>query len=111
VSGKKQNAFAASIGALEVFEAVIDDDAGNIFAGVAGKKADLGELASQGNELAANQAAALVRRHFREGESQVAHADATQAPVNRVDREPERDPEGARHRTGEQSQDLDPRPD
>jgi hypothetical protein len=85
VGGEKQNAFAASVSALEIFKAVIDDDARNIFAGVAGEQADFGELASEGNEFAANQAAALARRHFREGESQIAHGNATQAPVNSVD--------------------------
>jgi hypothetical protein len=85
VSGEKQNAFAASVGALEIFKAVIDNDAGDIFAGVAREEADFRKLASEGDELAANHAAALALRHFREGESEVTQADATQASVNRVD--------------------------
>jgi hypothetical protein len=85
VTGEKKNAFAASVGALEVFKCIIDDDAGDIFASVAREEADFGELASEGDEFAAEETAALARRHFREGESQVAQADATQASVNRVD--------------------------
>src|SRR5208337_2760550 len=85
VAGEKQDAFAASVGALEIFKAVIDDDAGDIFAGVAREEADLGELASEGDEFAANQAAALAGRHFWEGKSQVAQANAAQASVNGVD--------------------------
>jgi hypothetical protein len=85
VSSEKKNAFAASVRALEVFEAVVDYDAGDIFAGVAREEADFGELASEGDEFAAKQAAALAGRHFREGESQIAQADVTQASVKRVD--------------------------
>jgi hypothetical protein len=85
VSGEKEDAFAASVGALEVFKAVIDDYAGDVFAGVAREEADFGELASERNEFAAKQAAALALRHFREGESQVAQADAAQPSVNSVD--------------------------
>jgi|SRR6266852_2504325 len=84
VSGEKKDAFAASVGALEVFKAVIDDDVGDIFAGVAREEADFGELAAERDEFAAKQAAALALRHFGEGESQVAQADATQASVNGV---------------------------
>src|SRR4029077_11193340 len=84
-SGEKKNASAAGVGALEIFKAVIDDYAGDIFSGVAREEADFGELASEGNEFAAKQAAAFARRHFREGESQVPQADATQASVNRID--------------------------
>ncbi len=85
VGGEKQNAFAASVRALEVLKAIIDNDARDIFTGVAGEEADFGELASKRNEFTANQAAALARRHFGEGESQVAQADATQASVRNVD--------------------------
>src|SRR6266403_5863880 len=46
VSGEIEDAFAASVGALEVFKSVIDDDAGDIFTGVAREEADFGELAS-----------------------------------------------------------------
>src|SRR5208337_2907502 len=84
VSGKKQNAFAPCVGALEVFKAVVDDYARDIFAGVAGEEADLGKLASEGDEFAANQAAALARRHFGKSESQIAQADPAQASVNRI---------------------------
>jgi hypothetical protein len=111
VSGEKQNAFATSVSALEVLKSVIDDDTRDIFAGVAGKKADFGKLASEGDEFAANQAAALARRHFGKGETQIAEADATKAPVNRIDSEPECNSNGTRHGTGEQAQDLDPGPD
>jgi hypothetical protein len=85
VSGEKNNAFAASVGALEVFKAVIDDYAGDIFSGVTREEADFGELAAEGDEFAAKQAAAGALRHFREGERQIAQADAAQASVNRVD--------------------------
>ena len=67
MSGEKQNALAASVGALEIFKAVIDNDAGDILAGVAGKEANLRQLASQGNELAANQAAAFMLRLLGKG--------------------------------------------
>ena len=65
VSGEEEDAFAAGIGALEVFEAVVDDDARDIFAGVAGEEADFGELASEGDEFAAKQAAAFALRAYR----------------------------------------------
>ncbi len=42
VSGEKEDAFAASVGALEVLKAIIDHDAGNIFAGETGEEADFG---------------------------------------------------------------------
>ena len=61
VSGEKKDAFAAGVGALEVFEAVVDDYAGDILASVAGEEADFGELAAEGNEFSAKQAAALAR--------------------------------------------------
>jgi hypothetical protein len=67
VSGEKKNAFAAGVGALEVFKSVVDDDAGDVFAGVTREEADFGELASEGDEFASKQAAAIARRHFREG--------------------------------------------
>jgi hypothetical protein len=111
VGGEKENAFAASVGALEVFKAVIDDDAGDIFAGVAGEEADFGELASERNEFSANQTAALALGHFGEGEREVAHANAAQAPVKRVDGQPEGDADGARRGTGEHAQGLYPGPD
>jgi hypothetical protein len=111
VAGEKQNAFAASVSAFEVFKAVIDDDAGNIFAGVAGEKADFGELTSERNEFSANQAAAFALWHFGEGESEVAQGNATQASVNRIDGQPQCDSDGARHGTGEHAQDLYPGPD
>jgi hypothetical protein len=85
VACEKQNAFAASVGALEVFKAVIDDDARDIFASVAGEEANLGELASEGNEFSAHETATLAWRHFRKSESQVAQTDATQASVDSVD--------------------------
>jgi len=84
VSGEKQNAFASSVRALEVFKSVVDDDAGDIFSCVTREEADFGELASEGDEFAAKKAAALALRHFREGERQVAQADATQPSVNGV---------------------------
>src|SRR6266403_1575404 len=95
VSGEKEDAFAASVGAVEVFKFVIDDDAGDVLTGVTREEADFGELASERNEFAAKQAAALALRHFREGESQVAQADASQASMNRVDGSAECDPNGA----------------
>jgi len=67
VSGEKEDAFAASVGALEVFKSVIDDNAGDVFTGVTREEADFGELASEGDEFAAKQAAARTRRHFGEG--------------------------------------------
>src|SRR5208282_5875929 len=97
VSGEKQNSFAASVGAFEVFKAIVDHGARNVFTGVTREEAHFGELASEGNEFAANQAAALVLRHFGKGEGQVADADATQASVNRVDGQSQRDSDGARH--------------
>ena len=69
MAGEKEDSFAASVGALVVFKAVIDDDARDIFARVAGKEADFGELASEGDEFSAKQAAAFALRHFWEGES------------------------------------------
>jgi hypothetical protein len=67
VSGEKENAFAASVGALEIFEAIVDDDAGDIFARVARKKANLGKLPPERNELSAHDLATFVRGHFGEG--------------------------------------------
>jgi hypothetical protein len=67
VCGEKEDAFAAGVGALEIFESFIDDDAGGIFAGVTREEADFGELASERDEFAAQDAAALTLRHFGEG--------------------------------------------
>src|SRR5208337_5106685 len=111
VAGEKQNALAASVRALEIFKALIGNDAGRVFAGVAREEADFGELASEGDEFAAQQAAALGRRHFREGESQVAEADAAQASVDEVDDEAESDSLCARQGSGEQAQELYPGPE
>jgi hypothetical protein len=85
VCGEKQNAFAACVGALEVFKAFIDDYARDILARVTGKEAEFGELASEGYELAAKQPATVALRHFREDQSQVTQAYATQAPMNGID--------------------------
>jgi hypothetical protein len=85
VSGEKQDAFAALVGAFVVFEALIDDRTRNIFTGVTGEEADFGQLTPERDELSAKQAAAIGIRDFREGESEVAEADATQASVNCVD--------------------------
>jgi hypothetical protein len=111
VSSKKENAFAAGVGALEVFKAVVDDDAGDIFTGVAGEKADFCELASERDELAAKQAAALALRHFREGDSQVTESDPAQASVNRIDSQSKGNADGAREWTREQTQKFYPGPD
>jgi hypothetical protein len=89
MSGKKQNAFPASVGALEVLKAVINDDAGNIFASVAREETDFGQLAAKGDKFAAQQAATLTLGHFREGESQIAQADATQTSVCGADSQSE----------------------
>jgi hypothetical protein len=111
VSGEKEYAFAAGIGALEVLKALVDDYAGNIFASEAGEEADLGELASEGYEFSAKQAAAFGWRHVGEGDGKVAEADATEASVDGVDGEAEGDPDGAGEGTGEQAQDFDPGPE
>jgi hypothetical protein len=111
MGGEKQNAFAASVSALEVFKTIIDDDAGDIFAGVAGEEADFGKLPSEGDEFAANQVTALARRHLGEGDSQVAHGNAAQAAVKQVHYQPERDPFGPRQGAREQADGLNPQPD
>jgi hypothetical protein len=85
VRGEKQNTFAARVGTLEVFKAFIDDYPGDILAGVTGKEAEFGELASEGYELAAKQPATVALRHFGEGQSQVTQAYATQASMNCID--------------------------
>ena len=64
VSGEKEDAFAASVGTFEIFKAFVDDDAGDIFFGVAGEETDFGELASEGDEFSANDAAAIGLRTF-----------------------------------------------
>src|SRR5580692_4130304 len=82
--GEKDDAFTASIGALEVFKSVIDDNARDIFARVAREEADLRQLASERNKLSAQQTAALSDRHFRERKSKIAQANVAQAPINRI---------------------------
>jgi hypothetical protein len=72
MSGQKQNAFAPGIGALEVFEAVIDDHACDIFFRVSREEADLSELTSEGNEFSANYPALLAWVHLGKGEREVA---------------------------------------
>ena len=66
VSGEKENAFAAGVGALKIFEAIVDDDLRNIFARVPGEKADFGELAAEGDKFSAQQFAAFARAAFPE---------------------------------------------
>jgi len=68
VSGEKEDAFSASVSTLEIFEAFVDDGAGDIFFGVAGEETDFGELAPEGDEFSANDASAVGLRHFREGD-------------------------------------------
>src|SRR5208282_1668972 len=85
MSREKQDALAASISALEVFEAVIDNNARNVLRGVTGKQADFRKLASQGDELSPNQAAPLALGHIRKGNRQIAQADPPQPSVNRID--------------------------
>jgi hypothetical protein len=85
VSGEKEDAFAARIGALEVFKAVINDDAGNIFASVTREEANFGKLAPERNELPAKQAASLVLGHFRKRKSQIAQTHTAQAAIDRID--------------------------
>ena len=111
VSSQKQNAFAAGVGALEVLEPVVDYDAGDVFARVAGEKADFGELASERNENTAQDAASLAATHLGEREGEVAHADSAQASVKQVHHQPEGDSFGPRQGTGEQADGLNPQPD
>jgi hypothetical protein len=111
VSGKKEDTFAASVGAIEIFEAFVDHDARDIFFGVAGKETEFGELASEGDEFSANDAAAIGFRHFREGDRQVAKANAAEASVDGVDCEAEGDAKGASKRAREHSEEFDPRPE
>src|ERR1700689_5496268 len=85
VSGEEENAFASRVGAREVFESVIDDGAGEIFAGVAAEDADFSELAAQRDEFAAQQAPAFGLGHFREGEGKILQTDAAQPTVKCVD--------------------------
>jgi hypothetical protein len=92
VSGKKENTFAASVGAIEIFEAFVDHDARDIFFGVAGKETEFGELASEGDEFSAK-------------------ANAAEASVDGVDCEAEGDAKGASKRAGEHSEEFDPRPE
>ena len=70
---RKRTPLPRAIGAFVVFEAVVDDDAGDIFFGVAWEEADFGELASEGDEFSAKDAATFARRTCREGERQIAH--------------------------------------
>src|ERR1022692_3670974 len=85
VRGEKQYALAAGLGAFVVFESVVDDDVGDIFAGVTGKEADFGKLASERDEFSAHKTAAIFEGQFWKGQCEVAHADGAQAAVNMVD--------------------------
>jgi len=111
VSGEKEDAFAARVGAIEIFEAFVNDGAGDIFFGVAGKETEFGELASERDEFSANDAAAIGFRHFREGDGQVAEADAAETSVDGVDDESESDADGASEGAGEHAEEFDPRPE
>ena len=76
---------AAGHRAVVVFEPVVDDNPGDIFAGVAGEQTDFGKLAAQRDKLSAQKTAALAFRHFWESKFEVAHADGAEAAVNVVD--------------------------
>jgi len=85
VPGEEEDAFAAGVRALEIFESVIDDDPGDVLASVAGEEADFGELAAQRDELAAQQASAFALGHFRKRKLKIAQADTPQSTVKGVD--------------------------
>jgi hypothetical protein len=65
VSSEKQNTLAAGVGALKIFEAFVDNYLGNIFAGVAGEKADFGKLPPEGNKFSTEKSPAFGEGHFR----------------------------------------------
>ncbi len=95
VGGEEKNTLPPGIGALEVFEAFVHDDLADIFPRVARKETDFGELASEGNVRAPENAAALSAVHSREREGEVAHADAPEASEEQVDDQTENDAFGA----------------
>jgi len=111
VSGEKEDTFAPSVGAFEIFKAFVDHDAGDIFFGIAGKETKFGELASEGDEFSANDAAAIGFGHFREGDGQVAKTDAAEASVDSVNGERESDADGASERAGDHAKEFDPGPE
>ena len=111
MAGKEEDSFAAGEGVLVIFESAVDDDIGDILARIAGKEADLGELAAEGNVFSAQNAAAIFGRHLREGESEVAHADFAQAAMKMKDGEAEGDADGARHGAGKHAHEFDRGPD
>src|SRR5581483_227332 len=105
-----QDASAALLGGVEVFEAVVNNDLLDVLTRVARKHADFRELSPQGREFAPQNPATLGHRLFGKGDLQVAHADAPKLGMKKVDDLRQRDACCAGNRPRQSAQDMDYRP-
>src|SRR5260370_3895197 len=96
--GQEQQALTVSQRAFVVFEAFIDDDLADVFAGVATIQADLSQLAAEGSEYSTKNVGAFFAALLRKREFQIAFANAAQLSVQEVNDPGERDPGRARQR-------------
>ena len=102
MAGQKENSFATREGTLEVFEAFINNPLVHVFARIAGKEANLGELAAEGNVFTTKNVATLAAGHPGKGQRQVTHPHMAQASVEEVHHKAEGDASSAGQGTGKQ---------
>jgi len=79
VAGEDEDAVAFGAGGEVVIEALVAEEFFGVLAGGAGHAAELGQLPAEGAEEGAEDAGALGEGFFREGEGEVAQADAAEA--------------------------------
>jgi hypothetical protein len=110
VRGQEKNALGAGVGALVVFESVIDDDLFDVVGRVFGKLADFSELAAERGEDPAKDAGAFGLGFFGKGHGEIAHTNAAQFAVEKVDDLGEADADGPRGGPRQDTENFDERP-
>src|SRR5260370_42600134 len=83
--GQEQQALTVSQRPFVVFEAFIDDDLADVFAGVAAIQADLSQLAAEGREYSTKNFGAVFAALLRKRQFQIAFANAAQLSAQEVD--------------------------
>ena len=86
VSGEEEYAFSAGFSALEVLEAVVDGDPGDVVFRVLREFGELSEEASERGEDATKDAVALGAGFFGKGEFEIATTDLGKAPMEQTKR-------------------------
>jgi hypothetical protein len=111
MASEEKHTFAARHRLLVIFHPVVDNNIGDIFPSVGGELAELGELASQGDELSAKDSPALVKRHCWERERKIAQPDRAQARMKMENGESNGNPNSTGDGAGKLAQQLNPGPD